>query len=128
LSAGQAAYKLLFLMNDEHTTGQMRKDTVEQIDAHATFRQGATALAGYVRCVLDEQEDRNRRDATLQEVIENLEFAHDTFNRDPDHRVYYLETLRLQSVAYALIGRPLAALVMLEELEDETAGSQEPRA
>jgi hypothetical protein len=125
LSAERAAYKLLFRMHDEHTTVQI--DTVEQINAHAAFRQGATALAGYVRSVLDEQEDRNRRDATLQEIIENLEFVHDTFNRDPLHRVYYLETLRLQSVAYALIGRLSAALVVLEELEDATVRSQEPR-
>jgi tetratricopeptide (TPR) repeat protein len=131
LSAGRAAYKLLFRMGGEHTAVQIdaaqKKDTVEQIDAHAAFRQGATAAACFVRSVLDAQADRDRRDAILREAIENLAFVQHTFNRDPDHRVYYLEALRFQAVAYALMGREAAAVIVLEELEDATAGSARPR-
>ena len=142
LSAGRAAYKLLFRMDDEHTAGALRKgrggeaaaaedakqaqlnrDTAEQIDAHAAYRQGASVLAQYVRSVSDMQGGQDRRDAVLLEAIDNLEFVQHTFNRDPEHRVYYLEALRMQSVAYAIMGREPAALVVLEELEDATAGS-----
>jgi hypothetical protein len=113
----------------QHNPAQaaQNQDTAEQVDAHAAFRQGATALAGYVRSVLDVQADRDRRDEVLREAIDNLEFVRRTFNRDPEHRVYYLEALRLQSIAYALVGRESAALVMLEELEDALAGSSVPR-
>jgi hypothetical protein len=143
LSAERAAYKLLFRKSGEHKARQtdegktgapadqsdaaQRKDTAEQIDAHAAFRQGATAAACCVRSVLDAQADRDRRDVTLREAIRNLEFVQHTFDRDPDHRVYYLEALRSQAVAYALMGREAAAVAVLEDLEDATAGSANPR-
>ena len=106
---------------DTHKPTAQIQDTVQQIDAHAAFRQGATALARHVRSVVDAKADRDRRDEVLREAIENLEFVQHTFNRDEDHHVYYVEALRFQAIAYALLGREEAALVVLEALEDATA-------
>jgi len=115
LSAERAAYKLLHRMAPKHD------ETAEQIDAHAAFRQGATTIARCVRSVVDVQTDKDAHDARLNKAAYNAEFARQIFNRDPDKRLkYYAEALRLQAIAYAMLGRDGAALMCLEELEDTT--------
>ena len=110
LTAARAAYKLLARM-----TGT--PETIEQIDAHAAFRQGARILSYYVRSVADPQADQPRI-ADLNKGVVNLEFARQVFCRDADHKPYYLESLRFEAIGYALLGKPAPALTRFEELED----------
>lgn len=120
LAAERAAYKLLFRM-------KKNQDTAAQIDGHAAYRQGVAAVSCCVRSVVDAQTDKDRRNAAVVKAIQNLEFARQTFNRDLNHRVYHLESLRFLAIAYALIGRDAAARQVFEELEDATTGSSAVR-
>ena len=113
LSAERAAYKLLFTMS-EH------RDSAAQIDGHAAFRQGVTTLSRLVRAVTDEKTDKDQREKDIFKSIHNLEVARRSFEREPDHRVYHLQSLRFLGVAYALVRRDAAARIILEELEDLT--------
>jgi len=111
LTAERAAYKLLFTMSDH-------RDSAAQIDGHAAFRQGVTLLSRYVRAIADVKEGQAERNSRLLKAINNLEVARTSFDRDRDHRVYHLQSLRFLGVAYALVGRDAVARAILEELED----------
>jgi hypothetical protein len=120
LTASRAAYKLLSRLSPG-------SGTTEQIDGFAAFRQGAKMLASYVRSLGDAQADQARA-AEINKAIVNLEFARQAFCRDTDHPVYYLEAVRFEAVAYALLGRPAAALARFEELEDKASGGKDVRS
>jgi hypothetical protein len=120
LTASRAAYKLLSRMTPN-------AETVEQIDGHAAFRQGARILSSYVRAVADSQADQART-AELNKAVVNLEFARQVFCRDASHLVYYLETLRFEAIGYALLGHAAAALTRFEELEDKASVWEDPRS
>jgi tetratricopeptide (TPR) repeat protein len=125
ISAERAAYKLALSLLPPG-----RKDcpdTAEQIDAHAAFRQGAKALSCQVATVTDTEADKQVRQAELKNAIDNLEFARQVFARDAGHRKYYLASMRLQAVAYALTGRITASFARLEELENTTTGRDDAR-
>ena len=111
LSAERAAYKLLFTMSDH-------SDSAAQIDGHAAFRQGVTALSRSVRAITDTTIGKDERSTDIFKAIHNLEVARRSFERDLDHRVYHLQSLRFLGVAYALVARDAAARTILEELED----------
>ena len=111
LGAERAAYKLLFTMSDH-------SDSAAQIDGHAAFRQGVTSLSRTVRAIADTRIDQDERSDDIRKAIHNLEAARRSFERDREHRVYHLQSLRFLGVAYALVGREPAARTILEELED----------
>jgi hypothetical protein len=111
VSAERSAYKLLFRIGQH-------KDSAKQIDGHAAFRQGVTSFASCMQSVVDAESARNHRNAALIKTIANLAFARETFCGDPDHKVYYLEATRLEALAYACIGRDMAARKLLDELYD----------
>ena len=112
LSAERAAYKLLFTMSNNHS------DSAAQIDAHAAFRQGVTSLSWSVRAITDTTVGKRERSAEIFKAIHNLEAARRSFERDRDHSVYHLQSLRFLGIAYALDDRELAARTIFEELED----------
>jgi tetratricopeptide (TPR) repeat protein len=118
LTASRAAYKLLSRMSSS-------PESVEQIDGHAAFRQGAKTLSCYVRSVADAQADPARV-AELGKAIANLEFARQVFCRDESHRAYYLQALRFEAIAQALLGHAAPAITRLEELEDEASRPETP--
>jgi len=111
LCAERAAYKLLFTMSDH-------SDSAAQIDGHAAFRQGVTSLSRSVRAIVDTKVNKDEREKSIFSAIRNLEVARRSFERDRDHRVYHLQSLRFLGIAYALVGRDVAARTILEELED----------
>jgi tetratricopeptide (TPR) repeat protein len=111
LCAERAAYKLLFTMSDY-------PDSAAQIDGHAAFRQGVTSLSRSVRAIVDTKINKEERERSIFTGICNLEEARRSFERDGDHRVYHLQSLRFLGIAYALVGRDVAARTILEELED----------
>jgi tetratricopeptide (TPR) repeat protein len=122
VSAERAAYKLALSL-----LPSTKPDTAEQIDAHAAFRQGAKSLSIQVKTVADQATDQIRA-AELNTAVTNLEFARQVFARDADHEKYYLESVRLQAVAYAMLGRDAAAFQRFEELEIGATGSKDFRA
>jgi hypothetical protein len=113
LTASRAAYKLLSQMSSE-------RESVEQIDGHAAFRQGARILACYVRSAGDPQADQVRA-ADLAKALQNLEFARQVFCRDATHQHYHLQALRFEGIAQALLGHTTGAITRFEELEDRAS-------
>jgi len=116
LTASRAAYKLLSQMSSE-------RESVEQIDGHAAFRQGAKLLGCYVRSAGDPLADQVRA-ADLGKTVQNLEFARQVFCRDTTHQAYHLQALRFEGIAHALLGHTAAAITRFEELEDKASDSK----
>ncbi len=125
LTSDRAAYKLLSRLSQNKEA-----DSVEQVDAHAAFRQGATLLSLWARTVAGNQIERDRRLAMVTKAIYNLEFARRTFDGDDHHRTYYIEAARLEAIARACAGgddQLSAATRLFEELMTATAAAAHDR-